>query len=211
MDLSGYTLATLHQDTEFVLCRGRATANPTPQPASVRYRCRHRNSLHPIASGCWNTNWRCAPSSIRSGPCDRSLSRNIKAARPWCSQIGELIAFDRAIRVGIDFAVRHPRTLLIVTGDHGQTGQIVPMPTDTDHPIGLISALQTKEGATMVLSYSTNVYHRPQDHTGTQVRIGAMGPQAANVVGVLDQTDVFRILSRALESRSSKSTSAGAR
>ncbi len=35
MDLSGYTLATLHQDTEFVLCRGRATANPPPQPTSV--------------------------------------------------------------------------------------------------------------------------------------------------------------------------------
>jgi alkaline phosphatase len=139
-----------------------------------------------------------------------SIDKQSHAANP-CSQIGELIAFDRAIRVGIDFAVRHPRTLLIVTGDHGQTGQIVPMPTDTDHPIGLISALQTKEGATMVLSYATNVYHRPQDHTGTQVRIGAMGPQAANVVGVIDQTDVFRILSRALEGRSSKSTSAGAR
>jgi serine/threonine protein kinase len=35
MDLSGYTLAVLHQDTECVLCRGRATANPTPQPTSV--------------------------------------------------------------------------------------------------------------------------------------------------------------------------------
>jgi serine/threonine protein kinase len=35
MDLSGYTLATLHQDTEFALCRGRATANPTPEPTSV--------------------------------------------------------------------------------------------------------------------------------------------------------------------------------
>ena len=35
MDLSGYALATLHQDTEFVLCRGRATANPPPQPTSV--------------------------------------------------------------------------------------------------------------------------------------------------------------------------------
>ena len=35
MDLSGYALATLHQDGEFVLCRGRATASPTPHPASV--------------------------------------------------------------------------------------------------------------------------------------------------------------------------------
>jgi len=35
MDLSGYTLAILHQDTEFVLCRGRALASPTPHPTSV--------------------------------------------------------------------------------------------------------------------------------------------------------------------------------
>jgi serine/threonine protein kinase len=35
MDLSGYTLAVLHQDGEFVLCRGRAMAGPTPYPTSV--------------------------------------------------------------------------------------------------------------------------------------------------------------------------------
>src|SRR4029453_14609912 len=35
MDLSGYTLATLHQDTEFVLCRARATASPTQHRESV--------------------------------------------------------------------------------------------------------------------------------------------------------------------------------
>src|SRR5262249_13843279 len=35
MDLSGYTLTTLHQDSEFVLCRGRAVATPTPHPPSL--------------------------------------------------------------------------------------------------------------------------------------------------------------------------------
>ena len=35
MDLSRYTLATLHQDGEFVLCRGRGTASATPDPPSV--------------------------------------------------------------------------------------------------------------------------------------------------------------------------------
>jgi PAS domain S-box-containing protein len=35
MDLSRYTLATLHQDGEFVLCRARGTATPTPDPSSV--------------------------------------------------------------------------------------------------------------------------------------------------------------------------------
>ena len=35
MDLSAYTLAPLHQDGEFVLCRGRAIASPPPHPPSV--------------------------------------------------------------------------------------------------------------------------------------------------------------------------------
>ena len=35
MDLSGYALAILHQDAEFVLWRGIATASPTPHPTSV--------------------------------------------------------------------------------------------------------------------------------------------------------------------------------
>ncbi len=48
------------------------------------------------------------------------------------------------------------------------------------------------------MSYATNADHRSQDHTGTQVRIAAQGPQAANVVGVIDQTDFFRLMNRAL-------------
>src|SRR4029450_13993601 len=35
MDLSGYTLAVLHQGGELLLCRGRAMAGPTPYPTSV--------------------------------------------------------------------------------------------------------------------------------------------------------------------------------
>src|SRR5512132_662475 len=38
MDLSAYTLETLHQDREFVLCRGRGTASPTPDPPSILVR-----------------------------------------------------------------------------------------------------------------------------------------------------------------------------
>jgi len=37
-----------------------------------------------------------------------------------------------------------------------------------------------------------------QQHTGTQVRIAADGPQAANVLGVNDQTELFYTMGRAL-------------
>ena len=126
-----------------------------------------------------------------------SIDKQDHAANP-CAQIGETIAFDRAVRVGLEFAKDHSDTLIVVTADHGHTSQIVGTPTDADHPTGLLSTLRTRSGASMTISYSTNSYHRSQDHTGTQVRIAAQGPQAANVVGVIDQTDLFRLLDRAL-------------
>ncbi|MQA16964.1 MAG: hypothetical protein GEV09_23375 [Pseudonocardiaceae bacterium] len=37
-----------------------------------------------------------------------------------------------------------------------------------------------------------------QTHTGTEVRVAGYGPQAANIVGLTDQTDLFATMSRAL-------------
>lgn len=36
------------------------------------------------------------------------------------------------------------------------------------------------------------------DHTGTEVRIAAQGPQAARVLGVTDQTELFGTFKAAL-------------
>ena len=117
-----------------------------------------------------------------------------------CQQIGETIAFDNAIKVAINFARRNPDTLIVVTADHGHTSQIVPVPSASEsvpRP-GNLSTLLTKEGALMGVNYGTRAHLQSQDHTGTQVRIAAQGPQAANVVGVTDQTDLFHTLARAL-------------
>src|SRR5215470_19652198 len=79
-----------------------------------------------------------------------SIDKQDHAANP-CAQIGETIAFDRAVKIGIDFAKAHPDTLLIVTADHGHTSQIVPIPTDADHSIGLLSVLRTHDQALMAI------------------------------------------------------------
>jgi len=68
-----------------------------------------------------------------------------------------------------------------------------------DHSPGLLSTLTTADGAEMTISYATNLAGRSQEHTGTQLRIAAQGPQAANVVGVTDQTDLFSMMRRALD------------
>jgi len=126
-----------------------------------------------------------------------SIDKSDHIANP-CAQIGETIAFDRAIAVGLEYARAHRDTLVVVTADHAHTSQIVPIPTDAAPPVGLVSVLLTKDGAPMAVSYATSPYHRSQEHTGTQLRIAAEGPQAANVLGVLDQTDLFRLMERAL-------------
>jgi len=53
----------------------------------------------------------------------------------------------------------------------------------------------------MKVNYSTNTPGRRQEHTGTQVRIAAEGPQAYRVLGVTDQTELFTTLRKAMRLR----------
>jgi alkaline phosphatase len=126
-----------------------------------------------------------------------SIDKQDHAANP-CGQIGENIEFDNAVRTSLDYARHHPDTLVVVTADHGHTSQIVPLATDSP---GQTATLITADGAQMKINYATTKPGVSQEHTGTEVRIAAQGPQAANVVGVTDQTDLFRTLTRALAVR----------
>ncbi|SHG27225.1 alkaline phosphatase [Streptoalloteichus hindustanus] len=123
-----------------------------------------------------------------------SIDKQDHAANP-CGQIGETIGFDDAVAAGMTYAKNHPDTLVIVTADHGHTSQIIP--NDAKSP-GQTATLVTHDGAPMTINYATNPAGQSQEHTGTQVRIAGYGPQAANVVGVTDQTDLFHTLCRAL-------------
>ena len=126
-----------------------------------------------------------------------SIDKQDHASNP-CGQIGETVAFDKAVQVALDYQAAHPDTLIIVTADHGHTSQIIEEPTDPAQP-GAFSKLVTKDGATMYVSYASQPVGQSQSHTGTQVRIAAKGPLAANVVGVIDQTEIFQIIKYALE------------
>jgi alkaline phosphatase len=126
-----------------------------------------------------------------------SIDKQDHAANP-CGQIGETIGFDDAIAAGMDYARTHPDTLVIVTADHGHTSQIIP---GDAHSPGQTATLITKDGAPMTINYATNTPGASQEHTGTQVRIAGYGPQAANVVGLTDQTDLYGTLHRALDLR----------
>ncbi|MBA8990278.1 alkaline phosphatase [Curtobacterium pusillum] len=104
-----------------------------------------------------------------------------------CGQIGETIDFDEAVQSALAFAKKDGNTLVIATADHAHSSQIV----DSTPPTSLSTALRTADGTTMKVSYGTAAAGGSQQHTGTQVRIAAYGPGAANVVGLSDQSDTF--------------------
>ena len=76
-----------------------------------------------------------------------------------CGQIGETVAFDRAIGVALDYQEDHPDTLVVVTADHSHTSQIVGEDASgTGLPTGYSTNLPTKDGQTLSLTYGTAGY-----------------------------------------------------
>lgn len=126
-----------------------------------------------------------------------SIDKRDHAADP-CGQIGENVEFDNAVKVALDYARGHRDTLVVVTADHGHTSQIIPLEAQSP---GQTATLITADDAPMKINYATNTPGASQEHTGTQVRIAAQGPQASNVLGVTDQTDLFTTITRALSLR----------
>ncbi|MFT4272154.1 MAG: alkaline phosphatase [Pantoea sp.] len=122
-----------------------------------------------------------------------SIDKQDHAANP-CGQIGETVDLDEAVQQALAFAREHGNTLVVVTADHAHSSQIVENGTKAP---GLTQALNTKDGAVMTISYG-NSEEDSQEHTGTQLRIAAYGPHAANVVGLTDQTDLFFTLKDAM-------------
>ncbi|RXF72618.1 alkaline phosphatase [Hansschlegelia zhihuaiae] len=118
-----------------------------------------------------------------------------------CGQIGETVAFDRAIGVALKFQEENPDTLIIVTADHSHTSQIVAEDSSgTGNPTGYSDNLITKDGQVMRVTYGTAGGPGPvatppsQQHTGAVVPIWAKGPGASAILGTTDHTDLFDIL-----------------
>lgn len=125
-----------------------------------------------------------------------SIDKQDHAANP-CGQIGETVDLDEAVQKALAFAKADGNTLVIVTADHAHSSQIVA--PETSAP-GLSQMLTTKDGAPMAISYG-NSEGSSQEHTGSQLRIAAYGPHAANVTGLSDQTDLFFTIRNAMDSK----------
>ncbi|HWM63929.1 MAG TPA: alkaline phosphatase [Solirubrobacterales bacterium] len=108
-----------------------------------------------------------------------------------CGQIGENLAFDEAVGVALEYQEDHEDTLVVITADHSHTSQIVPAAQDTP---GFYATLKTADGFPIRVSYATGKTPGGQTHTGARVPVAAIGPQATNIMGVNDQTDLFQTL-----------------
>lgn len=122
-----------------------------------------------------------------------------------CGQIGETVAFDRAIGVALDYQRKHPNTLVVVTADHSHTSQIVyEDASGTGLPTGYSTNVTTRDGQTLTLAYGTAGYGGPgappvavppsQQHTGAAVPVWGIGPGAQAVLGTNDHTNLFKVL-----------------
>jgi len=123
-----------------------------------------------------------------------------------CGQIGETVAFDRAVGVALDYQRKHPDTLVVVSADHSHTSQIVAEDSSgTGVPTGYSTNLVSKDGQTLTLTYGTAGYGGPgvapvapntvsQQHTGAVVPVWAGGPGSLGVLGTNDHTDLFEVL-----------------
>lgn len=96
--------------------------------------------------------------------------------------VDETIDFDKAVKVAFDFADENPGTLVVVTADHETGGLSLPSgKPDSAHP---------NQG--VKYSFSTG------GHTGIFIPIYAYGAGAHNFSGVMENTDIPKIMARLL-------------
>ena len=84
--------------------------------------------------------------------------------------VDEVLDFDRAIKVALDFAERDGETLVVITADHETGGMTIMDGSYTD--------------STVVAQFNTG------GHTGTMVPIYSFGPCADRFTGIMENTEI---------------------
>jgi alkaline phosphatase len=109
---------------------------------------------------------------IENEETDTQAHRNVGAD----TLVAEMLDFDRAIRLALDYHRTHPRTLIVVTADHETGG----------------GTLTPGEGRTAMLQYATG------DHTAGFVPLFAIGPAAERFGGLKENREIGQLLQELL-------------
>jgi alkaline phosphatase len=92
----------------------------------------------------------------------------------------EVIDFDKAIGIALDFASKNKNTLVIVTADH-ETGGFALSGNEDD-----------KNNKNLAPSFNT------KNHTAVMVPVFAFGPGAESLQGIHENTYVFEVMKKAM-------------
>jgi alkaline phosphatase len=85
--------------------------------------------------------------------------------------VAEMLDFDRAVKIALDFAEKNKNTLVIVTADHETGGMAI---TGGDISSGTVEAVFGTDG-----------------HTAVMVPVFVFGPGADKFSGIYENTDIF--------------------
>jgi alkaline phosphatase len=140
------------------------------------------------------------------------------------AMVRNLVAFDQAVRRGLDFARRDGHTLVVVTADH-ETGGVeivaakAKVKVTTNDPNTTAGAAEKAGAADSASSMSTadstddededdrdqdpnamvlNLKWTGKDHTGMPVPVYAYGPGCLEFSGVVDNTEIPQRIARLL-------------
>ena len=107
---------------------------------------------------------------------------------------------DKTVAVAVEWARRHPGTLIVVQGDHETGGLTIENPDDEDESG---DELSKEDGPFTVKGTNLQVFAdwTTGGHTGADTPITASGPGSERFDGVIDNTDVHEAISRAMRRR----------
>jgi alkaline phosphatase len=111
---------------------------------------------------------------VEGGQIDKAAHKNVIER-----DIFETLEFDRAFRAVMTWAKDREGTLIVVTADH---------------ECGGLRVVKNRGRGSMPDVFWNSRYNSVKDHTGENVPVYAVGEGAENFVGVIDNTDIFKIL-----------------
>ncbi len=131
-----------------------------------------------------------------------SIDKQSHARNP-CGSIGEVQQLEEVLDSALAFAKENPNTLILVTADHGQAAQLVPvrslfeglgMPIYTP---GYVALIETPEKQTMAVNYATNDFFY-EEHTGVNVPLYSNEQGHGRVASNITQPQIYQIMHRYL-------------
>ena len=106
-------------------------------------------------------------------------------------------ALDETVKLAVEFARRHPGTLIVVQGDHETGGLTIENPDDADESG---DELSREDGPLAVKGTNLTVFAdwTTGQHTGADTPITASGPGSDGFDGMIDNTDVHDVIAEAM-------------